>query len=82
MIVPDLCVVDAITILTENGPFGPGRTVSPRQVVAGINQVSVDAYCCRFLDLDPREAAHIRIAAEMKLGDLDISRLKTFEAKV
>jgi uncharacterized protein (DUF362 family) len=82
VIVPDLCVVDAITILTENGPFGPGRTVSPRQVVAGVNQVSVDAYCCRFLDLDPREAVHIRIAAEMKLGDLDISRLKTLESKV
>jgi uncharacterized protein (DUF362 family) len=82
VIVPKLCVVDAITILTENGPFGPGRTASPRQVVAGTNQVSVDAYRCRFLDLDPKEAVHIRIAAEMKLGEMDISRLKTLESKV
>jgi uncharacterized protein (DUF362 family) len=82
LIVPTLCVVDAITILTENGPFGPGRTVSPRQVVTGTNMVSVDAFCCRFLDLDPKEAGHIRIAAEMGLGDIDISRLKIAESKI
>ena len=82
LITPKLCVVDAITILTENGPFGPGRTVSPRQVVAGTNMVSVDAYCCRFLDLDPKEAGHIRIAAEMGLGELDVARLKIFESKI
>jgi uncharacterized protein (DUF362 family) len=82
LIEPKLCVVDAITILTENGPFGPGRTVSPRYVAAGTNMVSVDAYCCRFLDLDPKEAAHIRIASEMGLGSLDVSRLKIAESKV
>lgn len=82
LIVPKICVVDAITILTENGPFGPGRTVSPRHVVAGTNMVSVDAYCCRFLDLDPKEVGHVAIAAGMGLGELDISRLKLVETKV
>ncbi len=82
VVVPKLCIVDALTILTENGPFGPGRTISPRQVVAGSNVVSVDAYCCRFLDLDPREAGHIRLAAEMGLGDLDVTRLKIAESRI
>ena len=82
VISPKLCVVDAITILTENGPFGPGRTASPRQVVAGTNMVSVDAYCCRFIDLDPKEAEHIRIAAGMGLGEMDVARLKVAESRV
>lgn len=82
VVVPKLCVVDAITILTENGPFGPGRTVSPRQVVAGTNMVAVDAYCCRFLGLDPKEVGHIRIAAEMGLGNLDLSGLKLVETRI
>ncbi len=82
LVKPKLCVVDAITILTENGPFGPGRTISPRQVVAGTNMVSVDAYCCRFIDLDPKESAHIRIAAEMGLGEIDVSRLRVAESKI
>ena len=82
VVVPKLSVVDAITILTENGPFGPGRTVSPRQVVAGTNMVSVDAYCCRFLNLEPKEVGHIRLAADMGLGEMDVSRLKVAEARV
>jgi uncharacterized protein (DUF362 family) len=82
LVVPKLCVVDAVTILTENGPFGPGRTVSPRQVVAGTNMVSVDAYCCRFLDLDPKDVGHIRIAAGMGLGEIDVARLKVAESRI
>ena len=82
LIAPKLCVVDAVTILTENGPFGPGRTISPRTVVAGTNMVSVDAYCCRFLSLDPKEAEHIRIAAGMGLGSLNVSSLKIAESRI
>jgi uncharacterized protein (DUF362 family) len=79
---PKLCVVDAITILTQNGPFGPGRTISPRKIIMGTNMVSVDAYCCRLLELEPKEVGHIRIAAEMGLGDINVSGLKIFEAQV
>jgi uncharacterized protein (DUF362 family) len=77
-----LCVVDALTILTQNGPFGPGRTISPRKIVLGTNMVSVDAYCCRLLELEPREVGHIRIAAEMGIGEINVSGLKISEAQV
>jgi uncharacterized protein (DUF362 family) len=79
---PKLCVVDAMTILTQNGPFGPGRTVSPNKVVLGTNMVSVDAYCCRLLELDPKEVGHIRIAAGMGLGEIDVPGLRILEARV
>lgn len=79
---PKLCVVDAITVLTQNGPFGPGRTISPGEIIMGTNMVSVDAYCCRLLELEPKEVGHIRIAAEIGLGDINVSGLKIFEAQV
>jgi uncharacterized protein (DUF362 family) len=79
---PKLCVVDALTILTENGPFGPGRTASPHKIVVGTNMVSVDAYCCRFLGLRPNDVGHLRIAAEMGLGDPNVSDLEIIETHV
>jgi uncharacterized protein (DUF362 family) len=79
---PKLCAVDAMTILTQNGPFGPGRTISPRKIILGKNMVTVDAYCCRLLELDPREVGHIRIAAGIGLGEINVSGLKILEARV
>ncbi|MGQ9673124.1 MAG: DUF362 domain-containing protein [Candidatus Aminicenantales bacterium] len=76
---PRLIIVDAFTILTENGPFGPGRTVSPQRVVAGTDIVAVDAYCCRFLGLKPEDIRHIQFAHEMGLGNKDLSGKKIIE---
>jgi uncharacterized protein (DUF362 family) len=79
---PRLLVVDALTILTENGPFGPGRTISPQSIVAGTDMVTVDAYCCRFLDRKPEEVGHIRLAHQMGLGNKDLIGRKIVEARV
>ena len=82
LFLPPLLVVDALTILTENGPFGPGRTVSPQSIVAGTDMVAVDAYCCRFLGLKPDEVGHISLAHQMGLGNKDLSGRKIIEARV
>jgi uncharacterized protein (DUF362 family) len=79
---PRLLVVDAFTILAENGPFGPGRTISPQCVVAGTDTVAMDAYCCRFLGLNPDDVGHINRAHQMGLGNNKISGLKIVEARV
>ncbi len=78
---PGLLVVDAFTILAENGPFGPGRTVSPHQVVTATDMVAADAYCCRFLEISPEDVSHIRIAHQMGLGEKNLSGLTIVEAR-
>jgi uncharacterized protein (DUF362 family) len=79
---PDLSVADATTILTSNGPFGPGTLATPRTVVAGANPVSVDAYCARFLGLDPRRVAMIGRAVALGLGEADLDKVKTREIAI
>jgi uncharacterized protein (DUF362 family) len=76
---PDLAVADATTILTTNGPFGPGKLATPHAVVAGASAVSVDAYCTRFLNLTPPQVAMITRAAALGLGESDLGKVKSRE---
>jgi uncharacterized protein (DUF362 family) len=72
---PALCVVDAMTVLAENGPFGPGRLLKPRQVAAGTDPVALDAWGCGLLGVRPADVPHIVWAAERGLGVADPARL-------
>jgi uncharacterized protein (DUF362 family) len=67
---PALCLVDATTILTERGPFGPGISIRPNKVYAGTDMVGLDALCCDLLKANPREVLHIGLAHEAGLGDI------------
>jgi uncharacterized protein (DUF362 family) len=73
---PDLIVADAMTILTSKGPFGPGDIASPRQVVAGIDRVALDAYGATLLGLDGQEVTMIQKAADHGLGTIDLASVK------
>jgi uncharacterized protein (DUF362 family) len=73
---PDLCIVDASTILIENGPFGPGKTESPNKVFAGTDMVAIDALCCGLIDLAPQDIPHIMDAHRIGLGSIDLSRVR------
>lgn len=68
---PALCLVDATTILTEHGPFGPGKVIYPKKVYAGKDMVALDALCCTLLKVSPREVPHIRIAHEAGMGQIN-----------
>jgi uncharacterized protein (DUF362 family) len=69
---PALCLVDATTILTERGPFGPGKVIHPNNVYAGKDMVGLDAICCGLLGVKPREVSHITLAHESGLGKMDL----------
>jgi uncharacterized protein (DUF362 family) len=77
-----LSVVDALQILSENGPFGPGKILSPKQVVVGTDPVAIDAYCCRFLNLKPTDVDHIIFAQSASLGRIDLSQLTIKEIEI
>lgn len=70
VIPPHLCIVDATTILIENGPFGPGRVARPKKVFAGTDRVALDALCCGLLKVNPKDVLHIRLAHESGLGKM------------
>jgi uncharacterized protein (DUF362 family) len=73
---PDLCLSDASTFITENGPYGPGKLGAAETIVASTNPVSLDAFCCRFLDLQPEKVMMIPKASRHGLGNMNLGRLK------
>jgi uncharacterized protein (DUF362 family) len=79
---PDVAIADATTILTSNGPFGPGTLARPQTVVAGISAVSVDAYCTRFLGLDAKGVSMISRSAAIGLGEADLTKVKNREIRL
>ncbi len=80
---PDLVIVDAIRILTTNGPKGPGKTEDIGEVIASTDVVAADAYCATLFKhprtgktLRPEEIRFIKNAYDLGLGQIDLSRVK------
>ena len=71
----DLVIMDANHVLLTNGPGGPGEVLRGRKVIAGVDPVAVDAFTARAFFRDPAEIRHIRIAHELGVGEIDLSRL-------
>lgn len=72
---PDLIIMDAMEILTTNGPFGPGEIKKPEKVIAGVDRVAIDAYGATLLDLVPSDVTMIKKAHEHGLGEIDLNKL-------
>ncbi len=81
---PTLTIIDAIRILTANGPTG-GDLSDVRKldtVIAGTDIVAVDSYAASLFGLRPDDVPHIKIAAEMGLGSNDLGKLKIKEVSL
>lgn len=78
----DLCIVDATEFIITNGPFGPGKLHKPGQVVAGVDRVAIDSYCCTLWGLEPKDIIHIKEAHALKLGNMDLKSLKIKQVKI
>jgi uncharacterized protein (DUF362 family) len=80
---PDLVVVDAIRILTTNGPKGPGKTEDIGEVIASTDIVAVDAYSASLFKhpktgkpFRPEEIKFVKNAYELGLGEIDLSKVR------
>lgn len=73
---PDLVVMDATRILLTNGPKGPGETKDVGQVIAGTDQVAVDAYAATLFGMKPEDIDHISLAHKRGLGEIDFTKVK------
>jgi uncharacterized protein (DUF362 family) len=80
---PDLVVVDAIRILTTNGPKGPGKIEEPEEVITSTDIVAADAYSATLFKhpktgkpFKPEEIQFVKNAYELRLGEIDISKVR------
>ena len=80
---PDLVVMDAIRILTTNGPKGPGKTEDIGEVIASTDIVAADAYAAAFFKhpktgkpFKPEEIKFVKNAYELGLGEIDLSKVR------
>jgi uncharacterized protein (DUF362 family) len=74
---PTLTVVDAVRILTANGPTG-GNLDDVQQlntVIASPDIVAADSYAATLFGLQPEEIAYIKQGAAMGLGRSDLQNL-------
>jgi len=79
---PDLCIVDATEFITTNGPFGPGKLLKPQKVVAGVDRVATDAYCCTLWGLEGKDIIMIEEAYKQGLGEINLSKLNIKEIDI
>ncbi len=74
---PDLTVLDAYRVVTGNGPRtrSPGDVALAGMQIISTDVVAADASGARILGRRAEECAHVRIAHEMGLGEIDPARL-------
>lgn len=73
---PTLVVADCYRVLMRNGPVGGNLddVKEYRTVVAGIDQVAVDAYLTRFLNKTPNDVGTIALAERRGIGSKDLDQ--------
>lgn len=67
MRVPDVNIIDAVTVMEGNGP-NAGRTRPAGKIIASLNGVAADQVAARMMNLDGRKIHHLRFAAERGMG--------------
>jgi uncharacterized protein (DUF362 family) len=78
---PTLVVLDAIRVLTANGPQG-GSLKYVKQlntVAASRDQVAIEAMGAKLFGLRAAEMDHLHIAAQRGLGNMDLAKLRIKE---
>ena len=79
---PTLNIVDATEFITTNGPMGPGKVLKPKKVVAGVDRIAIDSYCCTLWGLKAEDIFTIKAAYAHKLGQMDLSKVNVKEVFV
>lgn len=72
---PDLIILDAVRIMLTRGPKGPGDTKDVGQIIAGTDPVAIDAYAATLLGKKPQDIGHIKYAAALGIGQMDLKKV-------
>jgi len=78
VIKPTLTVLDAIRILTANGPQGGNLKDVKRMdtVIVGRDSVGIDSYGATLFGMKGSDLSYVRAGAAARIGIMDISKLK------
>jgi uncharacterized protein (DUF362 family) len=74
---PALTILDAVRILTANGPQGGSLSdvKMMNTVIAGIDQVAVDSFGATLFGMKGSDLGYVRLGAQAGLGVMDLSKL-------
>lgn len=74
---PTLNIVDAYNVMMKNGPRGVSKAdlVQMKSLLISKDMVSVDAAAAKLFGLEPASVNHIKYASDMKIGQMDLSKL-------
>jgi uncharacterized protein (DUF362 family) len=74
---PALNILDAYHPMVRNGPHGRSEAdlVEMRSLLVSTDIVALDAAAAKMLGLQPAAVRHIKIAADMKLGTMDLEQV-------
>jgi uncharacterized protein (DUF362 family) len=69
---PTLTIVDATRVLLRNGPQGGNidDAKDMHQVIAGLDQVAVDAYSCTLIGETPMNVRYLKLGHERGIGNM------------
>ncbi len=81
---PALTVLDAVRILTANGPTGGSLSDVKRLnlVAVGTDQVAVDSFGATLFGLKGSDLGYVRLGARTGLGVMDLAKLKIKKIQV
>ncbi len=75
---PTLTVLDAVRILTANGPQG-GSLADVRKldtVIVGVDQVAVDSYGATLFGMKGSDLRYVTLAHKLGMGQMDLAKVK------
>jgi len=81
---PELNIVDAYRVMKKNGPRGVSLedvSLEKAQIISA-DIVAADAAAARIFGVEPESIGHIKIASEMGLGVMDISKLNVSRIRI
>jgi len=76
-----LCVCDSTECIVTNGPYGPGKIVTPQKIVVGFDPVAVDAYCAGLLGMRADQIGMVGKADAFGLGEMNLDKLRISESE-
>lgn len=81
---PDLNVIDAYNAMTQNGPVGVSTAdvVNMQAQIISTDIVAADAASVKFLNRNPEDIGHIKFAAEMGFGTMNLDALNIRRIKI
>ncbi len=81
---PALTVVDAYNVMKQNGPRGVslGDVVPMKTQIVSTDLVAADTAAAMIFGAQPADIRHIQLAAEMKLGQMDLNKLSINRIKM